>query len=114
MQCISDGICRLMFLLHRKKPLTIKLVIMDLKNVVDGYKQQIAALGERYTFSQTMRDFYRLKIHCYSGASDQTMFDICSQFCKFYQDELETTRQISRITSELDDIQDLIKRDANK
>lgn len=87
---------------------------MDYSQVIESYNQQIKALGERYTFSNDMCDYMRVKLQSVSGFSSKTFFDVASSFCKFYQDSIETTKQISLISQERDDIIEMMKRNGNK
>lgn len=83
---------------------------MDYTQVIESYNQQINALGERYTFSNDMCDYMRTKLQSVSGFSSQTFFDVAASFCKFYNDAIETTKQINLITKERDDIIEMVKR----
>lgn len=87
---------------------------MDYKQVVESYNQQIKALGDRYTFSNDMCEFMRTKLQSVSGFSSKSFFDVASSFCKFYQDSIETTKQINLITQERDSILEMMKRNGDK
>lgn len=87
---------------------------MDYSQVVESYNQQIKALGERYTFSSDMCVYMRLKMQTLSAVSTKSFFEVASSFCKFYQDSVETTKQINLITQERDYILEMMHRNGNK
>lgn len=75
---------------------------MEKNQIIENYKAQIAALGERYTFSRTMCDAYSSEFHSVSCNSLASMFELASQFCKFYQDCLDVQKQINAVTNEME------------
>lgn len=87
---------------------------MDYSQVIENYNQQIKALGERYTFSNDMCDYMRTKLQSVSGFSTKSFFDVAASFCKFYQDSVETTKQINLVTQERDYIIEMMKRNGDK
>lgn len=93
-------------LLHRKKNRHLfNFDTMELAQVIESYKQQVAALNQRLDFSKLMSAHYRKMVELNVAKSDKLLLYSCEQFAKFSHDVDETSKQISAICNELSAIE---------
>lgn len=95
-------------LLHRKKNRHLfNFYTMELKQVIESYKQQLAALNQRLDFSKLMAAHYRKMVELNHAKSDKLLLYSCEQYVKFSRDFEDVDKQISMICNELTEIEKL-------